>query len=764
MPVDALYRSLPAAASRPRPAAALRFGETSAAPSSDASPDASPDAFTRAYETRATSFLACPPAEALAMSTPQTLAILEKRLGADVLRRALTPGESIESPLADAHARERQTDSSAHESGWLAKSHIVGAHPRALGSFWNVVKYAMTLSAAQNAIHLLPVFEQQLNSLYMQNSWRIESEFFDPALAQAHPQLDTPEKQLKATINVLHAMGKAVGFDLMRSSAHYSEMMMAHPDYFPWVQLSEDLSAIARQDNRAHEPAQAVMRGFLQEFGDAGAMDLQALAAIEARMARDGWWTVPADACKGPPPPPDFDLFAPASESNEEARLSALLGPVSCPQLRLARRIAILTRLKDARLFPAPVVDGPPFRPLSLAGLNKDGWPLFEVGALTQRDRGGFSSIFGGMAPYKLYETDDAGRFQIDKPLPAVWAYLKRQAVDLQKAYGFDFIRGDMAHLDYRAAAASQNPAPEALTPEAYDMFSAMKQAVQRENGAPWFAFLPEAMFHIKPHNPDALQHARWMTSDAALGQLQGRSLEGDDFRRSLQWRNQAHAQSNLPICNGMMTADSDNSARAHLYASPRGNLARAFAGLFSPPSYMGMGFEMKGDPAGADSASSAPVDKTAFTHPYNNGLKNKPYQWGKSAETFNGLTRMKRRLEADEHALGKAFQRGVITPLDPHADPRQPVVSWVLKPDGARPEFLFALNTDIERPQNSARIAAGEILDEKATFAFDFSTQAARSPRQARIQRRGRTLVLSRMGPGEGRIYRIRSGPDSLP
>lgn len=708
------------------------------------------DTFIRAYETGKASFIALPPPQVLALPDAAIFALLEQRLGHDTLARALDPAQTIASPLAQAGV----TDPS-----WLGKSHVVGVHPRVLGSFWNIVKYALTLSAAQNALHLLPVFEQQMNGLYLPNSWRISPEFFDPALAARQPQLDTPDKQLRACVNLLHAMGKAVGLDILRHTGNYSETMMAHPDYFMWVRLSPDGTAIADQGNTVHEQAQAVIRQFVAEWGDASAMAPDNAQALETRMAREGHWTVPSDTLRGPPVPPAFDLFDPALAHDDEARLSILLGPVGCPQMRLARRLALLHRLKDAGLFPAPVVDGPPFRPLTLARLDTHGWPVWTVGTLTSTNRGGLSHIFGAISPYKLYETDAQGRFQIDKPLPAVWQYLNRQVVALQKATGVDFMRGDMAHLDYRADAASPDTTPEALSPARYDMFSALKHAVQQENQVPWFAFLPETFLLDKPGGTHPDQHARWQQADLALGGMQGRDVSSAEWPARLRQRIGALAGESLPIASTMMTADSDSAHRPHRYDNPLANSVRAFAGLFSPPSYMGMGFEMKGP---ADAPTPQPPE--AFTHAFNDGLKGHCYAWGRNTQTFQTITRLKQRLERDQNALLKAFQSGTTTLLEPNAS-QKPVLSWTLKPDGQRPEFLFVLNTDSHHPQRHVAIDTGDTLDAMpaaAPIVFDFSTRPACTAQEARITRRGKTLRVSRLAPGEGRIYRIAPKADA--
>ena len=131
-----------------------------------------------AYATGRSSFVPyLLPEQAVRLTATETMWILRRRLG-DKLDLALrcseagdgTQGrqESLASPVA-----------SKPDSGWLKSSNLVGINVRTVGSFWNVVKYALTISDAQDAIHLLPIWEPGVvGSLYGMSSWQINDEFY----------------------------------------------------------------------------------------------------------------------------------------------------------------------------------------------------------------------------------------------------------------------------------------------------------------------------------------------------------------------------------------------------------------------------------------------------------------------------------------------------------------------------------------------------------------------------------------------------------
>ena len=166
------------------------------------------------------------PEQALELSAQDTLEILRLRLG-EGLAMALEHADPG-TVLSPAPAAIRSPVFGLPDGTWLQQTNLVGINVRTVGTFWNVIKYALTLPKVQDSIHLLPIWEPGVvGSLYGISSWQINAEFFSPELASACPDLDSVERQLKAIINLLHAMGKTVGMDVIPHTDRFSEIVLA---------------------------------------------------------------------------------------------------------------------------------------------------------------------------------------------------------------------------------------------------------------------------------------------------------------------------------------------------------------------------------------------------------------------------------------------------------------------------------------------------------------------------------------------------------
>ena len=146
---------------------------------------------------------------------------------------------------------------------------MVGINVRTLGSFWRVVNYSLTLPALHDSIHLLPIWEPGVvGSLYGMVSWQINPEFFDVDLARYVPALDTVEKQLKVVVNLLHALGRTVGMDVIPHTDRFSEMVLTRPALFEWVYRKP---SYRRSDDPAAEAeTNSANRPLTDSSGDAG--------------------------------------------------------------------------------------------------------------------------------------------------------------------------------------------------------------------------------------------------------------------------------------------------------------------------------------------------------------------------------------------------------------------------------------------------------------------------------------------------------------
>lgn len=127
---------------------------------------------------------------------------------------------------------------------WLKGVNIVSINVAKVGSFWDVLKYTLTLPKTHQAIHLNSIFEvfSKNNSFGYTESWRIDTKFYSMELNRLIPHLDTVEKQLKAVVNLLHALGKTVGIDMTTYVNVHSEMVLSNPHLFEWVQRGNKIS------------------------------------------------------------------------------------------------------------------------------------------------------------------------------------------------------------------------------------------------------------------------------------------------------------------------------------------------------------------------------------------------------------------------------------------------------------------------------------------------------------------------------------------
>lgn len=93
-------------------------------------------------------------------------------------------------------------------------------------------------------------------------------------------------------------------------------------------------------------------------------------------------------------------------------------------------------------------------------------------------------------ARYRLYEAiDNNSDWQLDfeKPNRDAWMYVCEHYRQIQTAYNFDFMRGDMSHVQMRPDGVPENP------DEFYgDLQRAVKQYIRRDN--PSFGFFAEAL------------------------------------------------------------------------------------------------------------------------------------------------------------------------------------------------------------------------------------------------------------------------------
>lgn len=638
------------------------------------------------------------PEDALRVPMMETMECLAKYYGID-FEGALNPKISVPSPVQ--HEPNGQ---------WAKRMHAVGVNIRTIGHFWNLIPYSMTLPAAQNAVHILPIWEPGVvASLYGPASWNINPEFFSAELAQIFPHLDTVEKQLKATVNVLHLLGKAVGMDVVPHTDRYSEMALGNPWLFEWLVRDDD--RIVAHSEQTYLDAQHLLYQYIKQYGSA----VQPIAVPASEAA---FW----------------------GETTESERLAILFGTPSDYTGRLERRKHMVQLLYDAGLETVPATMGPPYR-----GIEVDPTPsamTVDEAGRTWRDYRitkpqVFSRVFGPLARYKFYFSENDNRdwvLDFSRPQTAAWEYVCQHYGQIQAEYGFDFMRGDMSHVQMRP-----NGVP--VQPDAfYDPLGAVKQSVLPQK--PYFAYFAES-FLAPPDEMaygDECAHLEASFADSTLGDLQSEPVGTEKFVRDFaQYRHWLETRQFAPNFT-LMTADKDDPRFDKFYLE--GNEIRYFLGLFlaDMPSYMGLGFECR-------DLHPTPAPNEHYTKLYVFQERSGPkatsgrYRWGQNRKLYAQLVRQKHFANSLWPALKDAPLHWLLPP-----DPKglRKTIVWLL---AMEKPLIFVANLDTKQPAEQLSFDCP-----LPNLEWIFSTTGETPPVW---HLSGQTLQISTLAPGEGAVFK---------
>ena len=642
------------------------------------------------------------PAEAVGLPVREVLKILQNRLG-DELATALQPTHSVPSPV------------SYEENGaWLRRSNMVGINVRTIQNFWNVIPYSLTLPTVQDSIHLLPIWEcGVVASLYGMSSWNLNPEFFSLDLAAEIPLLDTVEKQLKVVVNLLHALGKTVGMDVIPHTDRYSEIVLANPSHFEWLQRRD--FEILNHDNHLSKVVQQQLMRFLVMNGT-GNGDRNYPRSMN-------------------------DFFS--INYDESDRCKILFGEKNNPTRRAARRDKIIQLLYDLGLEPVPATMAPPYRDLMVSRLESA--KTVDKAGRVWRDYAlkkpqPMSRVFGPLTRYKLYENEDYNwRWQINFEAPKgdVWYYVCKHYADVQHEFGFDFMRGDMSHVQMRE---------EGVPAEAgvyYDLQRAVKLFIQQS--VPYFGFFAETF--LAPPNEmaygDESEHLERLEADSTLGNLQSFAINETEFYLEFK-RYFKLLKSNTFAPNfTVITADKDDPRFDAFYLN--GNELRLFMALFltDMPSYTALGFECR-------DAHPTPAPNEHYTKLYvfriEEGAKatHGNYVWGSNKILFGNICRIRRLAE---EILPKIRTDETDWLLLPEVD-LPCVIVWTQK---NRPRYIFAANLDTEIESKNIQ------LELNVTNLLPiFSTKNPSFQKEKLIEGKKNIFSLGVLAAGEARAYRI--------
>ncbi|GAB4021900.1 hypothetical protein GCM10028808_68060 [Spirosoma migulaei] len=613
------------------------------------------------------------PQTAVRFSVYQTLEILHKRLGNDTLRRALNPAETIDSPA------KIYSDGS-----WLKQSNMVGVNVRTIGSFWAIINYALTLPASHDSIHLLPIWEPGVvGSLYGMVSWQINPEFFDVALASFVPALDTVEKQLKVVTNLLHAMGRTVGMDVIPHTDRFSEMVLACPSLFEWVQRdvkSGKPDELADYSSFVYRYVEEAIWQFLKYRGAADGTPLT--------FAKDVFFST------------DIGILM------DDQRFRILFGNPHDYGGRLNRRIALIRHLTEQGFETLPMTMAPPYRGLHI---DKDDYTLDEYGQIWYQyafDKPqAMSRVFGPLARYRFYESKDNNQnweLDFDRPNRPAWDYICRKVYDCQRAYNFDFMRGDMAHVQMRPEGVP------AMVDDYYDPLRAIKKYVQSKE-VPYYAFFAET-FLAPPDTMgygNELDHLDAIEADSTLGDLQSIVVGSAEFKRQFSDYYKYLKTRRFAPNFTVMTADKDDPRFDEFYRT--GNLFRYFTALFltDMPSYVGLGFEVRNlhEDRGANEEYTKLYVFRIEDDRQPDKVTHGPFAWGQNADQFSAILRMRKFAESIwPEIVGKETQWLV-------APGEEDYIAWTHdSPTG----YVFAAGMTASLPNIMTKLPKGEVVFEE--------------------------------------------------
>lgn len=631
------------------------------------------------YQSGQTSFVPnLLPQRAVQFSVQQTLDILNRRYGTDALRRALDPNQTIASP------RNNEADSS-----WLKRSNMLGINVRTIGSFFNVVSYALTLPAQHDSIHLLPIWEPGVvGSLYGMVSWQLNPEFFSPQLRSFLPALDTVEKQLKVVVNLLHLMGRTVGMDVIPHTDRFSEMVLAYPRFFEWVQRSG--GRIINHTGQVHRQVEEAIWQFLQVNG-----------------AADGTLF----------PVQKADFFAPDSGLiSDEKRHQMLFGNAGDYGGRLRRRLQLIQHLVRIGYETLPMTMAPPYRGLHI---NPGVFVLDEFGQRWYQyefnEPQAFSRVFGPLARYRFYESLDNNlnwQLDFDRPNVPAWNYIGQKYYAVQRAYNLDFMRGDMAHVQLRPDGVPAEP------DHYYDPLRFVKHFVQNgtatQQGVPYFGFFAETF--LAP--PDTMgygnepDHLDAIDADSTLGDLQscvvGSEVFAERFASYYDWLKTRRFAPNFTV----MTADKDDPRFDEFYRT--GNVFRYFTALFltDMPSYVGLGFEVRNlhEQRGLNEEYTKLYVFRISDEAEPDKVTHGPFVWGQNLDQFAAIQRIRTVAERIWSAIAGQETQWLVAPGE---------ADYIVWTHTAPTGYYFAASLAGELPNAMPGVptAGNEVLVEESNY-----------------------------------------------
>jgi hypothetical protein len=316
----------------------------------------------------------------------------------------------------------------------------------------------------------------------------------------------------------------------------------------------------------------------------------------------------------------------------------------------------------------------------------------------------------------------------------------------VQRRYGFDFMRGDMSHVQMRPGGTP------AQLDAYYDLLGAVKAHIQPQ--APYFGYFAESF--LAPRDQmgygEEMDHLEASQAEVTLGDLQSCPVGSVEFLQRLrQYADLKDTRRCTPSLT-VMTADKDDPRFDAFYLA--GNELRLFLAFFLPDflSYMALGFETR-DPHPAPAPNEHYTKLYVFQERRGPKATLGPYVWGQNRLLFENLTRL--RLFAGQ-CLPHLRGRPTRWLLAPDACGANPLLAWT---QAGQPEYVFVANASLQSPRG----AFGLPLPPGLSCTAVFSTSGPVPEPDQHLASNGLFHPLAGLMPAEGRVYRVHSSSEGV-
>jgi hypothetical protein len=352
------------------------------------------------------------------------------------------------------------------------------------------------------------------------------------------------------------------------------------------------------------------------------------------------------------------------------------------------------------------------------------------------------SRVFGPLTRYKLYERlDDNRDWAIDfgRPRTAVWDYVSDHYAAIQQRYGFDFMRGDMSHVQMRPGGV-----PDEID-DHYDPLRAVKRKINER--APYFGYFAESFLaedNLMAYGSE-IEHLSASEAEVTLGNLQSLVAGSDEFMRELSRYLKIAQTTPVTPAFTAITGDKDDPRFDHFHH--HGEVARLFAGLFLPhlPLYYSLGWEQR-------DRHFSPAPNEYYTKLYvfqeREGPKSVsgPWRWGDNLDLFAAFQSVHRFAE---RMLGKlGGDAGAVWMGD------SGLVSWLRPELGTTDMQLFIVNFGSPTSSVALQLPTGWM---RAELQFAWPAAAAQTHRIELD-----VFELIGLAAGEVRCYRLVDNPSA--